>query len=78
MSILPFDSEEEAVQRRKDERRRLAAQQREQAMLKDRARSMNAGMSPQEKRINRNLFDQLSANNRQYNAFTETARRVFT
>ena len=71
-------AEEEAVQRRKDERRRLAAQQREQAMLKDRARSMNAGMSPQEKRINRNLFDQLSANNRQYNAFTETARRVFT
>lgn len=70
--------EEEAVQRRKDERRRLARLQREQAMLKDQERSMNAGMSPQEKRLNRNLFDQLSANNRQYNAFTETARRVFT
>ena len=71
-------AEQEAQQRLKDERVRLAVQQREQAMLKDRERNMNAGMSPNERRMNRNLFEQLSANNRQYNAFTETARRVFT
>ena len=71
-------AEKEAVEQRKAERRRIAAQQREQALLKDMERSMNSGMSPAEKRLNRNLFEQLSANNREYNAFTETARRVFT
>ena len=71
-------AEEEAQERRRNERIRLAAQQREQALLKEQSRSMTSSMSPREKRLNRDLFDQLSNNNRTYNSFTQTARRVFS
>ena len=71
-------AEEEAQERRRNERVRLAAQQREQALLKEQSRSMDSGMSTREKRLNRDLFNQLSENNRVYNSFTQTARRVFS